>query len=142
MICPLRSVTCIVTGPQNDQALWQHCLNNPINHPEQQFGDTCLLTYQPFPNAQWKICITTEQLRDQLASLSFESLQTPSLTKNYQHASASPRSSSCHQRHHSQLRCMPMTEASGTTVCSLTASRSSSSPMERSWSQSHQTLES
>jgi hypothetical protein len=53
---------CIATGQQNDQALWQHCITNPINCSEQQFSNTRLPTYRPLLNAQWKSCIPTEQL--------------------------------------------------------------------------------
>jgi hypothetical protein len=37
---------------------------HPIQYPEQQFGNTCVLSFQPSPNDHWKICIPTHQLED------------------------------------------------------------------------------
>jgi hypothetical protein len=54
----------IATGQRNDQSLWQRHLAHPIQYPEQQFGEIQLLTYRPLPNAQWKICVPTQQLCD------------------------------------------------------------------------------
>jgi hypothetical protein len=54
----------IATGQQNNQALWQRCLTNPLRYPEQYFGNTQVLTYLPTPNSEWKICIPTQQLQD------------------------------------------------------------------------------
>jgi hypothetical protein len=54
----------IAIGQQTDQALWQNRLAHPLHYPERQFGDIRLFTYLPQPDAQWKICVPTHQLRD------------------------------------------------------------------------------
>jgi hypothetical protein len=42
--------------------LWQQRIAHPMQYPERQFGQIRLLTYLPPPNAQWKICVSTQQL--------------------------------------------------------------------------------
>jgi hypothetical protein len=52
----------IATGQHNGQLLWQQRIAHPMQYPERQFGQIRLLTYLPPPNAQWKICVPTQQL--------------------------------------------------------------------------------
>jgi hypothetical protein len=49
---------------QNDPALWQRRLAYPLQYPEQQFDNTRVLSFQPAPNAPWKICIPMQQLEE------------------------------------------------------------------------------
>jgi transposase InsO family protein len=44
--------------------LWQQQLARPLQYPEQQFDNIPVLSFQPAPNAPWKICIPTQQLED------------------------------------------------------------------------------
>jgi hypothetical protein len=52
----------IAQGQQNNPALWQRRLAHSLQYPEQQCDNTCVLLFQPAPNAPWKICIPTQQL--------------------------------------------------------------------------------
>jgi hypothetical protein len=54
----------IAQEQQNDPALWQQQLAYPLQYPEQQFVNICVLSFQPALNAPWKICIPTQQLED------------------------------------------------------------------------------
>jgi hypothetical protein len=35
---------------------------HPLQYPEQQFGNTLVLSFQPVPNGSWKRCVPTQQL--------------------------------------------------------------------------------
>jgi hypothetical protein len=54
----------IAQGQNNDPALWQSRMQHPLQYPEQQFGNTRVLSYKPTPTSVWKICIPTQQLEN------------------------------------------------------------------------------
>jgi hypothetical protein len=53
---------CLAQGQNEDPALWQKCMQHPLQYPEQNFGNTHVLLFQPTPTTAWKICIPTQQL--------------------------------------------------------------------------------
>jgi hypothetical protein len=55
---------CIAQGQNDDPELLQRQIVHPLQYPEQQFGNTRVLSFQPIPNAHSKICIPTHQLED------------------------------------------------------------------------------
>jgi hypothetical protein len=39
----------IAQGQHKDPDLWKRQMKHPLQYPEQQFGDTCVLTFKPLP---------------------------------------------------------------------------------------------